>query len=285
MLLSQRIAKDVKFLNAASAEPKNTTMDMFDLRMRIINATKIIVPQELFHKGLTYGESLTRYLTKGTRDDFEKKAHQYNTYCNLPFPSLFIENETGGMLVEALPSGPNHCRITSVDDDGGMIPIQVYCKGFGLKDNDVFQPNIDIDYVAKEKYLFVKQIQDHLRMTALVNTYMVYETLLFLNVRNTVLHKYVPTKKENAAVPKPLQVKYVYHILDVFRDITRYDSMDQITEQIKVSGRSVNERRMHVVRGHFKQLKSGLYWWSDHMRNRHNRETVGEVEKDYRIVA
>ncbi len=41
------------------------------------------------------------------------------------------------------------------------------------------------------------------------------------------------------------------------------------------------ELRAHFVRGHFKQRKSGLYWWSMHRRGNPER---GEIEKDYEVT-
>jgi hypothetical protein len=52
-------------------------------------------------------------------------------------------------------------------------------------------------------------------------------------------------------------------------------------------------RRAHLVKGHFKEFKNGLfgnaklaglYWWDPFRRNRKNRDSVGEIEKDYRLT-
>jgi hypothetical protein len=46
-------------------------------------------------------------------------------------------------------------------------------------------------------------------------------------------------------------------------------------------GNSSDAVREHLVRGHFKIRKSGIFWWSPHSRG---ESTLGTVEKTYRLT-
>jgi hypothetical protein len=58
-------------------------------------------------------------------------------------------------------------------------------------------------------------------------------------------------------------------------------SENKFYTRLAQQGMSKNEIRVHIVRGHFKCRKSGIYWWSPFMRGNPN---LGIIEKDYNIV-
>jgi hypothetical protein len=46
------------------------------------------------------------------------------------------------------------------------------------------------------------------------------------------------------------------------------------------SGIPAQETRAHLVRGHFKIRRSGIYWWSPHVRG---KPALGRIHQDYRV--
>lgn len=284
MLLSQRIAKDVSFLH--SILPKHHTLDLFSLRLKIIKATKVIVPQDLLDSRLSYGDSIRKIVPTGTPAEIKKKIEQYEKYSRLPFESMFIENHTSGLLVESSKDGGY--AVTSVDANGGVSPCITFCNGF-VEVSGTMQPKTRYRLAVGdfpptvETSEIMGQLKDMAIIEATFHTFIIHEVMLFLNVKNVTLHHYVPSKKENSMIPKPLLSHYTYRILDVFREVTQYESLGQVIDQLQSTSNQVVGRRAHLVRGHFKQLKTGLFWWSDFTRCRHNRDKVGVVEKDYRI--
>jgi carotenoid cleavage dioxygenase-like enzyme len=119
--------------------------------------------------------------------------------------------------------------------------------------------------------------------TAKVLTWLVCETLTFLNCKNVARHHYVPKKSENADLPAVLLPKFTYHVLDVFRERKEYVSMEEIRDHLWAP-RTNRQSRATLVRGHFKNIRGTLWWWNAHMRNKKNATTVGVVVKDYNLV-
>ena len=273
------------------ASVKAVLPSMFDLRMRIIQATKIIVTHEFLNFDVNYGDNIKQLFNNGSAKSIKEKIELHQKYARMPVPSMFIENDTGGMLVEQTIEG---FTIISIAKDGIVHPFLTTCKGY--------QDGVDVPIVTMDLAIDVSKYDDDTvetmtlggKLASLVNTLVALEVMLFMNIKNVTVHRYVPTKKENASVPKPLWPKYEYRVLDVFSDVVRYESLSQITEHLAGTARTAGSRRSSLVRGHFKEFKNGLfgkeylaglYWWNLHRRNRKNRNTVGEVEKDYRLVA
>lgn len=284
MLLSQRIAGDPKFLFNGNG----VNVDIFDLRMRIINATKLVVPHEFLNFDTDYLDNLTQVFKNSSAKSFDTKADMYKQYSRMPFPSMFIENDTGGMLVTQTTTG---FTVRAIAKTGLAHPYLANFKGWPANGSI---PVPEITYNIKKGRELSEEYEKPCRIGALIHTYVSMEVMLFMNVKNITVHQYVPTVKENNYVPKPLRSKYVYRVLDVFNDVVRYESLGQITDQLIHTGKTAEQRRSSLVRGHFKEFKNGLfgkeslaglYWWNIHRRNRKNRESVGEVEKDYRLVA
>jgi hypothetical protein len=110
------------------------------------------------------------------------------------------------------------------------------------------------------------------------------EALLFMNVSNATLVKYMPSQKEITFVPPQHRDKYIYRILDITRSRKQYESIAQIEEDLKSATLDKGMKRAHLVRGHFKRKNGKLFWWNPFMRNRNNAESVGKIDKDYRLV-
>ena len=284
MLLSQRISGDTKFIFNADG----INVDIIDLRMRIINATKIVVAHEFLNFNADYIDNLTQVFKNTSAKSFSAKADMYKQYSRMPFPSMFIENDTGGMLVEQTTNG---FTVRAISKNGMVHPYLSSFNGWPVNGSI---PLPEITYNFKKGRELNEEYVKPCKVGALIHTYVSMEVMLFMNVKNITVHQYAPTVKENNYVPKPLRPKYVYRVLDVFSEVVRYESLGQITDQLIHTGKTAEQRRSSLVRGHFKEFKNGLfgnealaglYWWNIHRRNRRNRNTVGEVEKDYRLVA
>ncbi len=284
MLLSQRIAKDPSFIQ--NTIPHKGGKDaLADIRLKIIRSTKFIVGHELWN-GNHSSNSLMQQIygdTKYGRKETQTRETLYGTYCRMPFPSMFIENDTGAMLLEEVSD--RVWRLYSIGHDGYLAAVHLK-----IDMSDGYNVSTTSHWHASEEE----------KRKALMHTYDAYnkqarevvtllmlccmEVLLFLNVQNVPQHKYVPTKKENEVVPKPLQPLYTYRILDLFREKKVLTTLGEITREYCSERKDSSTKRTHVVRGHFKKRNTGLFWWSHFVRNNANRETHGAVEKDYRIT-
>jgi hypothetical protein len=98
-------------------------------------------------------------------------------------------------------------------------------------------------------------------------------TLALLNAQNAVEVEPVSKDTHNAKRSRkgqfPLSSHKVIHIHP------RLQALASST-----TGSDRHPLRAHMVRGHFKHRKSGLYWWSPFMRGDRN---LGLVTKDYQL--
>lgn len=287
MLISQRIAKDINFLKPILGS-KESRDCLLNIRLDIIHSTKFIVGRELFDSGTTSEGLLNRLFgdnRKTHNDKIQNRLNTYGEYLCLPFPSIVIENDTGLLLL--ISSGPLCWDFFSVSPNGVSCPFyttvsfpgkntETMIKAFSLVSDDVIEKRHADRSIEWRETMFST-------LSGLVVT--VSEILLFMNVKNIKHIRYTPTKKENAAVPKVLQPKYTYHILDLFKQKKVYTSLDGIEEDLCKPRRATELRRAVLVRGHFKQRKTGIFFWDHYTRNKHNAETHGIVDKDYRVHA
>ena len=85
-------------------------------------------------------------------------------------------------------------------------------------------------------------------------------------------------------IPNVLLPKYEYHLLDLNRVDFELDSFECLHRFVASDGCGNRDGRAHMVSGHYKRRRTGLFWWSHHMRNERNIETRGFVDKDYNVV-
>lgn len=104
------------------------------------------------------------------------------------------------------------------------------------------------------------------------------ESLLQINCSNVRVHKFqVPSSALSKRQLKPKELQFFkYHIIDLGR---QYDTIRNISEAKACIGTAA-DRAMYSVRGHFKNIKGRLFWWSPHVRG---RAVNGVVEKDYNV--
>lgn len=280
MLLSQKIAKDVKFL---SKERQMNFVSLSDVRLKIIRSPKFIVGNDMLDFDATVHEMRERRgkPLETSADQLAKDMRRYADYARMPYTEMVVENETGLMLLEEV--GPGRMLITSVTVSGELLPY------LHLTEIDPETATLRYELVCPDmmKMEEFKQIHDEVFEHGAVSMLEVYDILMFLNAPNVAKHQYRPTKRENGVVPRPLLPHYEYRVLDVFRERESFGSMREIYSFLQQTWFAKRERRAHMVKGHWKEFVRGgvkrSYWWSAHMRNRKNLESHGYVDKDYRL--
>jgi len=284
MLLSQRIVKDQKFLTTDS----RTRMNPFDTRMHVVNAVKFIVPTTIYNDNETANTAMDRMFgEKATEKDRQRQIGNMMLFAKLPFPLMTVENETGLLIFEETTTGPLRWTMRSIDVHGKVNPIKTSAIGIIKSDGSVLchmeadQKFIDLYKATKydDKYSMY-EVQQHLASITLMSA---MHVLMFLNTSNVSVHTYTPSKKENSVVPKPLHGKFVYRVLDIYRERKLYVSLEDINNHVN-SKEPLAERRAHLVRGHFKTIRNKLHWWNAFMRCRKNVNSVGLVQKDYNLI-
>lgn len=98
--------------------------------------------------------------------------------------------------------------------------------------------------------------------------------LQFLNCKNIIRQENQIKKKrigQQKRIKKLYFEKYYTLAIEPMKKILNEEGQAQ-THGIK--------HAMHVCRGHFKRRKTGVYWWSDHVRG---NSQVGVIKKDYAI--
>jgi len=284
MLISQRIAKDINFLKNA-VDYKGGKDHLNKMRLDIIHSVKFIVGRELLDFGTNSKKFLENLLEdRKSEEQIQTRFGLYNKYCRLPFPSIVIENDT--VLLLLITTKPFCWNVYAVDPSGRISPAYLVIElTNGDDDVAVFvkylvpQETIVKLYGYDEAIKKNKKLADNLSILFIA----VMEVLLFMNAQNIKHVKYVPTKKENVSVPRVLQPKYTYHILDLFKQKNTYTSLEEIENNLCKPRAATTLRRAVLVRGHFKQRRTGLFFWDFHTRNKHNVETHGIVDKDYRV--
>lgn len=284
MLISQRIAKDLSFLKL-TINYKGRQDDLFKIRFNVINSMKFIVGHELFDAGVDSKEFTDR-LFEDKKNEAEAKARLdlYSKKCRLPFPVIVIENDTGLLLI--IQKNPSCWNVYNVRSNGQVCSAFLTIQ-FPSDDSEI---GLFVEYFMSEEtivklygYEQTVNFKQALATNLGILFVAVMEILLFMNAQNIKHVKYVLTKKENAPVAKVLQPKYTYHILDLFKQKKVYTSLEDIKDDLCKSRPASLLRRAVLVRGHFKQRKTGLFFWDFHTRNKHNAETHGVVDKDYRV--
>jgi len=110
--------------------------------------------------------------------------------------------------------------------------------------------------------------QDLEGMPALIRAF-----LLMLNSRNAVELVAVPQKRRSATRIKQQKVSSCSHT------IVRVNLSRQQKRRAEMPAER-NSPRMHLVRGHFKVRKSGVYWWNSFVKGNPNLGTVHHQHYD-----
>lgn len=96
--------------------------------------------------------------------------------------------------------------------------------------------------------------------------------IALVNCKNLAIETIYPDKKLSARrVRKGKLPMYDYRVLSIHKDAIAAG------ESLSTFG---NKNRYHMCRGHFKKLKTGVFWWNAHARG---KKELGEIEKDYKV--
>lgn len=288
MLLSQHIAIDKNFIRQTEGgdwrQNKYNKTFIPELRKKIMHATKLVVPNEFLSFDKGYDAIVSLMPTNKTITD---RWPLYTEYSRLFAPILFIESDRAGVLLEERKGGwiatficrPKH-------------PDYLDCCAL-LPGRPIFNRNTTIEAVLKEVSLLaygftltgknIRGVEDATYDFTISAFTGLCELLLFVNVKNTPIRSYTPTPHENIGIPAEIIPKYTYKVLDIYRDLGEIKDLETVTTFLRVSPSGHSNRRAHLVRGHFKRKKNGLFWWNPFMRARDSATRAGVVLKDYNL--
>lgn len=296
MLISQRIAADPNFLSldgTCRLGPKKEVL--FALRLEIINSVKFLIDDYGLSSPNTEGGSVHYEVLEsifGTRTDegkVTKKEKIFRQFVRPPFPRMCLETKDH-LLFVAVVDGADKTQQTEVTwqvmmitSKGQVMPAAGLTSMIAGNETPVYawRPLV-VELVNADEYLKDNPIgpAGQIRATARTIQYITAESLMFMNCQNVVQQIYRPTRKEQGSVPKVLHPHFSYRLLDIFRERKQYVSLESIQSDLWTP-REEKKGRAHLVRGHFKHTKHGLFWWNAFMRNRENKASVGEVKKTY----
>lgn len=307
-------------LVAASSRPPFDSPSEVVRRFRtaLVNSEKIVIPNFLFECNYENGHVAIGSMAGSSRR-FIARYNELSDYVRLPFERVVIENETFMVLVEGRPDGalaftpsfpktagspmltavlvPGELRMDQdysmtagevrvlVDGDpeayflkrageGGIVGCSQAFNAaiFGL--SQAVTPQLKAALAAFEQNAFQAVLG-----VALV----AMETLVFMNVKNVGHRRVAMTEAAAAAVglKKVLIPRFTFHYLDVFRDADGARDLGGLGAAVRGTPERNAEMRRHLVRGHFKRRRSGIFWWGDFFRG---NPALGEVTKTYRAA-
>lgn len=295
MLLSQRIVKEPGFLEVLG--PLKTTQEIKTrIRQDILHAPKVLIGDYGIGtpEGISMGEMRELLFGHDSRAAQDKREDVYHQFARTPFPTVALESEAFVLLVRGYAStktiqgvndispGTPSISVTSIDKYG-IVGLHESALVFTPeKSRKFYQPLTPwIATALKEGVVKGQKLQNLLLMSQ-VYRWIACDVLTLMNCRNIEQITYTPTKRELAHLPKVLQSRFVYHILDIQRSRKVYTSMEEITQDAW-HREERTQAKAHIVRGHFKKTRTGVFWWNHFLRNAKNLETQGFVDKDYRI--
>jgi hypothetical protein len=254
------------------------------------------------------------------KDTFTKNYIRYSDFLQLPFDSVFFENQNVGCLIEKHETKPNLWKVWSyhrlitpkqyflIDPKtvfrmiGSTIELENLSMCTARDDKVVMsvtdghavvykKPSVTSRLAVDPKHSVIKReaLDGEFMMRAQINDVCkllvaIFPLIMFANMHNVSIHRYQMKRGEiSKAIPNPMLSKYEYRVIDLFREKTGFDSLGEIKEFFQNANRTLVDRRAHIVRGHFKEIRGKLYWWNSFMRNHHNRDTLGFVDKGYDI--
>lgn len=328
--VSMKVATNPKFMLGHGNKLKNVSKKDFqlihtygdkvilpdDLKRDIINSVKFIIPRDLMN--LYDDDNLVKTdinLVNGsfekcesrinennifdfnciTESDYDKNVRTWATYgTKLPFPIVFLENQTGGILLKQYEK---YIEVTYLLEKGITCEVRARIFMDSFSDELINKRAFPVEYIGNKvaednlhhlknrgpKYnptdVEVFRFQGHLTSTKIMNviTIIALQIISFINSGNIKHIHYKPTKKEIDKIPTPFKEKYEYTTIDIFRERKVYHSLEELIQS--TSSVENKEIRAHIVRGHFKHKKNGVFWWNSFIRN--NKGVSIPKTKDY----
>lgn len=141
----------------------------------------------------------------------------------------------------------------------GFIPVATVGA-----ESSMFQTYSLEDQVAMREILLRHQPFDHVsheqRVIVANQALLAMSFIMLLNTRNSVVQQAVDITKLNRARAKAGKVPlFGYRTVDLSLSRTQRNAL-------RNSGMDATAKRAHLVRGHFKVRKSGVFWWMPHLR-------------------
>lgn len=209
----------------------------------------------------------------------------YRECAKLPYPIVFLEIFGHGVLVKQTATGFT-TKLILPNGTGGLVSSDV-----SIVDEDiVVVMDPPMEYVASvgpvaKFYGGVDELIREVVGMLLAQTIFVLRSLLFINTKNVTQHTIKPTRKElGEKVPKVMVPKYEFKVIDIVRGQAQVMTLSDFKERCDHTAANAPGKTT-LVRGHFKRRKTGIYWWNHFVRNGNNKTTVGEVVKDYQLIA
>lgn len=303
MLISQQIVKSNKFLTVSpsgKASPRSPVT--IETKQKVMMARKVIiddhfVPYEITHYrdpiigGIRPVLTLQSSYMEGT---VKKHCELYTTYAKMPVDLMVIESNRHCLLLEKIDDksftilnlNMSAFDVTTLVNDFAFISIvKTKITNSSVLEIEPLLYNSEArDYLAR-KYSAeqMKEVGEQMIQTSNFSVFLALEVLLYMNTVNKEVKIYKPTKNELKFISKPLHSKFEYWILDIFRNKKMPEKLSDLPGETNDDNAVRTQYRSHLVRGHHKKVKGKLYWWNSFTRCRKNAETVGVIEKDYRL--
>lgn len=253
------------------------------VRRAIINSKKFIVGQELIPYN-DKNESVTDGLNKIFHGDLDSGASAsiiekykgiWSKFAKLPYPAIFIENSGMGILLQEYNGG----ILGLVIHQSGFIE---YCRFF-IRHGEEFLFSGYMNKTLQDKIengLCTITVSDMKAMNQRIGfwCFMVLNALTYINAKNVSIEAYKMSKSEakRSNLPNVMVRQYDYHVVNIFHKKVVYEKLADV--EAFSNSETTSHIRAHMVRGHFKQRGSGLYWWNPFLRCKKNQ---GFVDKDY----
>ncbi|MBX9877677.1 MAG: hypothetical protein K2Y22_04395 [Candidatus Obscuribacterales bacterium] len=241
------------------------TVGCTDLKSSLIQAVKFVIETG----------PVTELLSTLLNDWSIGKNNEFISYARMPFAQLWIEFPGGcakrdkqGYLLNALnDQGTAWQTIHFLEMAGEIVCSPLICE-FDCE-SQIFNTSLmrhahslDDEFINRRTFLDISK-------SALV--------LCLLNCKNLLVPiDVIPSERLNKARQRRGKLPLVSHKLLRLR----LDVQNDRSNGSSCSNR--DSRRLHLVRGHFKARKSGLYWWSPFVRG---SKELGLVTKDYLVGA
>lgn len=282
----------------------------------IINSVKFIIPKDLMNLRCSDGDlsldintvnaSFESHIPVNSdkdffdydcisNKDFDKNINTWVTYgTKMPFPLMFLENDTGGIL---LKQNDGYIDCIYILTEGTVVGVIAKIFPNSFTEEYIKERKLPINFIGnklmhsalqfcciKENHDKITDQQERLVLSYSANvklmkivTVITLQILSFINARNIKQITYKPTKKETSKIPNSFKRKYEYTTIDIFRERKEYHSLEEFVNSSSHVDRK--EIRAHLVRGHFKHKKNGVFWWNSFIRN--NKNTNVLKAKDY----
>jgi hypothetical protein len=255
-----------------------------ELRQAVIRAVKFVVGRELLSLEATLGELINFLYGSDAQpgqlipeSKKEKLFTMWAQFSKMPYSEIFIENSSGGILLQDTESG---IVCTTIYHDGEVslqkaliakeaterMEFARTCIGFELAQVS--------NRMGEEGEELIANMVQNAKLTGLV----ILNALTYINAKNVSIEPYRLSRNEAKSnrISNVLLSSYSYHVVDIFHKTKKYHKLIEVEAfaEMKMS----SNVRAHMVRGHFKQKQSGLYWWNSFLRYKKNE---GFINKNY----